>query len=356
MSLVTVDRATRMFRDVAALRDVSLSIERGEWVAVMGPSGSGKTTLLNLLGGLDVPTSGRIVFDGCDLSTLGRAGLAKFRRESVGFVFQQFHLVPYLTALENVMLAQYLHSMEDEAEARAALDSVGLGDRLGHRPGQLSGGEQQRVCIARALINHPKLILADEPTGNLDRENADRVLEILSRLHRQGQTLVVVTHDPEVGRRADRRIFLNRGELAGAPAWKDEEERVEHELQRIWDLRERQTGDQDCIEGDSNPRILSSLEAQGLLVRQNGGFLLTSQGEARARDVVRRHRLAERLFQDTFKWTRNEQIESNACVWEHILSPEVTDSICRLLGHPAACPHGRPIPRGSCCDAESSKA
>jgi len=142
--------------------------------------------------------------------------LARFRRETVGLVFQQFHLVPYLTALENVMLAQYFHSMADEAEARAALEAVGLGERLHHLPAQLSGGEQQRVCIARALINQPRLILADEPTGNLDAANEEIVLDIFRQLHAQGHTLVVVTHDARVGRLADRLITLEHGRVVRA--------------------------------------------------------------------------------------------------------------------------------------------
>ena len=155
----------------------------------MGPSGSGKTTLINILGGLDTLTSGRVVVDGVDLSTLNENALVRYRAEKIGFVFQQFHLVPYLNALENVMLAQYFHSMTDERQAAEALKRVGLADRLTHLPAQLSGGEQQRVAIARALINQPKLILADEPTGNLDEANEAIVLEIFRDLHKAGHTL-----------------------------------------------------------------------------------------------------------------------------------------------------------------------
>src|SRR5262245_49875760 len=145
----------------------------------MGPSGSGKSTLLNILGGLDAPDDGRVVVDGVDITRLSRADLTRYRRESVGLVFQQYHLIPYLTALENVMLAQYLHSMADEAEAVRALEQDGLGQRLRHLPSQLSGGEKQRVCIARALINRQKLILADEPTGSLDGDNERGGQEVL---------------------------------------------------------------------------------------------------------------------------------------------------------------------------------
>ncbi len=150
----------------------------------MGPSGSGKTTLINILGGLDTPTSGAAIVDGTNIARLDESGLTRFRAEKVGFVFQQFHLVPYLTALENVMLAQYFHSTTDEAEAREALARVGLAERADHLPAQLSGGEQQRVAVARALINHPKLILADEPTGNLDAANEETVIRLFQRTPR----------------------------------------------------------------------------------------------------------------------------------------------------------------------------
>ena len=196
---------------VAALNGVSFQVSRGEWVAIMGPSGSGKTTLLNLLGCLDRPSSGTLVVDGTDVAGLSRTELTRFRRETVGFVFQQFYLVPYLTALENVMLAQYFHSIADQEEARKALERVGLGDRLQHLPSQLSGGEQQRVCIARALINEPKIVLADEPTGNLDKANEDVVMSLFQERHREGYTIVMVTHDPDIGAEADRVIRLDHG-------------------------------------------------------------------------------------------------------------------------------------------------
>ena len=198
---------------VRALDRVSLAIAPGEWVAVMGPSGSGKTTLLNLMGCLDRPTAGSLTIAGTEVAGLGARELTRFRRETVGFVFQQFHLIPYLTALENVMLAQYFHSMADEDEARQALEAVGLGERSRHRPSQLSGGEQQRVCIARALINQPQLILADEPTGNLDQENEEVILGLLQGLHQGGHTIIMVTHDPLVASRADRTLWLEHGHV-----------------------------------------------------------------------------------------------------------------------------------------------
>jgi len=211
--MVQAIRLSRSYGDVRALDDVSITVERGEWLSVMGPSGSGKTTLLNILGGLDRPTSGRLAVDGSEITGVSSADLARFRRETVGLVFQQFHLVQYLTALENVMLAQYFHSMADEVEAENALQAVGMGERLHHLPAQLSGGEQQRVCIARALINQPKIILADEPTGNLDKANEEIVLDILRRLHAQGHTLIVVTHDIRVGDLADRLVTLDHGRV-----------------------------------------------------------------------------------------------------------------------------------------------
>src|SRR6476646_5491268 len=198
---------------IRALDDVSLEVAPGEWLAVMGPSGSGKSTLVNLIGCLDRPSSGEIWLDNEDVARISVQDLNRARAEKVGFIFQQFHLIPYLTALENVMLAQYFHSMTDEQEALAALAHVGLKDRAGHLPAHRSGGEQQRVCIARALINDPKIVLADGPTGNLDPENEDKVLELLRSLHAEGHTLVTVTHAPKVGNLADRRVELRHGRL-----------------------------------------------------------------------------------------------------------------------------------------------
>ena len=212
--VVQTELVSKTFGSLRALDRVSFEVSAGEWIAIMGPSGSGKTTLINILGGLDRPTSGRAIVDGIDVGTLGERELTRYRADKIGFVFQQFHLVPYLSAVENVMLAQYFHSVADEAEAVRALQRVGLGDRLVHLPSQLSGGEQQRVAIARALINHPKLILADEPTGNLDQANEDLVLDLLQDLHSGGHTILLVTHSPVIGRMADRRIELAHGRLA----------------------------------------------------------------------------------------------------------------------------------------------
>ena len=194
-------KTERKWRALSARSTISpLEVEPGQWIAVMGPSGSGKSTLVNLIGCLDRPSSGEIWLDGENVAGLSTADLNRVRAEKIGFIFQQFHLIPYLTAVENVMLAQYFHSMTDEQEALDALARVGLEDRADHLPSQLSGGEQQRVCIARALINDPKIVLADEPTGNLDAVNEEIVLRLLRELHRQGRTIVMVTHDPVVAR------------------------------------------------------------------------------------------------------------------------------------------------------------
>ena len=217
-TLVQVDNLRKEFGNVRALDGVSFRVDAGEWIAIMGPSGSGKTTLINILGGLDTPTAGQAIVAGTDVARLDEAGLTRFRAEKIGFIFQQFHLVPYLTAVENVMLAQYFHSTTDEKEAQKALERVGLGDRIEHLPTQLSGGEQQRVAVARALINHPKLILADEPTGNLDEANEEIVLSLLRELHTEGHTILMVTHAATIGRLADRRIEFAHGHLVQATA------------------------------------------------------------------------------------------------------------------------------------------
>jgi putative ABC transport system ATP-binding protein len=199
-----------------ALRGVSMEVEKGQWVNIMGPSGSGKSTLLNIIGGLDIATSGDVFIDSTNIETFTEDQLAVFRREKIGFMFQQSHLIPYLSAVENIMLAQYFHSMADEKEAGEALNRVGLGHRLSHRPSQLSGGEQQRICIARALINSPELLLADEPTGNLDRENTKMILELIKELHLEDHfTIVLVTHDPYVSKYGDRKLMMEDGHVVG---------------------------------------------------------------------------------------------------------------------------------------------
>src|SRR6202011_2715766 len=223
---------------IRALDDVSLEVAPGEWLAVMGPSGSGKSTMVNLIGCLDQPSSGEIWLDGANVAAMNRSELNRVRAEKIGFIFQQFHLIPYLTALENVLLAQYFHSMTDEQEALEALDRVGLKDRAHHVPAHLSGGEQQRVCIARALINDPNIILADEPTGNLDAQNEEIVLQLLREFHQQGRTIVMVTHDPVVARLADRRIELHHGKIAHEVFSMADEEQLDEVLEELWVLAE----------------------------------------------------------------------------------------------------------------------
>ena len=198
---------------VRALDGINFSVEKGEWVAIMGPSGSGKTTLMNIIGCMDKATGGEVILDGIDLSDVDADKLTEIRREKIGMVFQQFHLVPYLTAVENIMVAQYYHGLPDLNDAMTELKRVGLEDRANHLPSQLSGGEQQRVCIARALINYPVLILADEPTGNLDEANQNLVMKIFHELHAEGHTIITVTHSPDVGREAQRCIVLEHGRI-----------------------------------------------------------------------------------------------------------------------------------------------
>jgi len=191
-----------------ALKGVTFSVDKGEWVSIMGPSGSGKTTLLNIIGCLDEATSGTVNIGSTAITSLGQSRLTQFRCQNIGLVFQQYHLIPHLTALENVMLAQYFAGSVDETDARKVLGEVGMGDRLDHLPAHLSGGEQQRVCIARALVNAPRLLLADEPTGNLDSENGRKVLGLLKELHDDGRTILMVTHSPEVASTGDRILRL----------------------------------------------------------------------------------------------------------------------------------------------------
>jgi putative ABC transport system ATP-binding protein len=217
---------TKVYRldgvEVRALDGVDLVVGRGDSVAIMGPSGSGKSTLLGLLGGLDRPTSGRLRFDGRDVTALSEDELAAVRNRVVGFVFQNFQLLPRTPAVANVGLPLVYRGLgrgERRRLATEALTSVGLGHRLQHRPSQLSGGEQQRVAIARALVTEPAMLLADEPTGNLDSRSGEEVLELLARLHAErGVAVVVVTHDPGVAARFRRRVTLRDGHLAGDPA------------------------------------------------------------------------------------------------------------------------------------------
>jgi putative ABC transport system ATP-binding protein len=214
MDLLELRDISKTYGSLKALQNINLRVKQGEWLAIMGPSGSGKTTMMNIIGCMDRPSAGEVILDGVNISRESGRNLTIIRRDKIGLIFQQFHLVNYLTALENVMAAQYYHSMPDEKEALEALERVGLASRARHLPSQLSGGEQQRVCIARALINYPMLILADEPTGNLDEANEQIVIDIFKQLHAEGSTIIVVTHDPEVAEDAERTVVLEHGRIA----------------------------------------------------------------------------------------------------------------------------------------------
>lgn len=212
---------------VHALRGVSMTIGKGEMVSIVGPSGSGKSTLLGIIGGLDTPTDGKVFIDGIDISRMNEDKLTEIRNEKIGFIFQFFNLIPTLTALENVALPiQFARRTEFNPNRRAKelLQMLGLGDRLGHRPNQLSGGQQQRVAIARALSNNPPLLLADEPTGNLDTESSEIVLAALDEIRdTTGTTIVIVTHDPQLAARADRTLTLVDGQFIETPLYEEGE-------------------------------------------------------------------------------------------------------------------------------------
>ena len=210
---------------VDVLSGLSLAVDKGDFVALMGPSGSGKTTLLNLIGGIDQPTSGAVVVDGTDISKLSGKALAKWRSTHIGYIFQLYNLIPVLSAYQNVelplLLVKGMSAKERRERARAALELVGLGDRLTHYPRQLSGGQEQRVAIARAIVSDPAVLLADEPTGDLDRKSGEEILTLLERLNREFQkTIVMVTHDPHAAERARRMVHLDKGVLSaeGVPA------------------------------------------------------------------------------------------------------------------------------------------
>ena len=213
MEILKFEGICKYFGEVKALDNISFDVLSGEWVSIMGPSGSGKSTLVNILSLMDTPTAGRYILGGADASALNDEQILEFRRKKIGLVFQQFHLIPYLTAVENVMLNQYYHSCVDEDSAKAALEKVGLAHRITHRPSELSGGEQQRLCIARALINDPDIIIADEPTGNLDEANERVVLQLFQTLRGEGKTLLLVTHNEELGKFADKVVRLRHGKL-----------------------------------------------------------------------------------------------------------------------------------------------
>ncbi len=228
MSLVRLENVTKVYRrddfEVPVLTGLDLEIPKGGHLAIMGPSGSGKTTILNLAGGIDVPTSGKVVVDGQDLGALDRKGLAAYRARYVGFIFQLYNLIPVLTAFQNVELPLLLHRMSKAERAervRTALSVVGLAERADHFPRQLSGGQEQRVAIARAIVADPVLLLADEPTGDLDAKSAQEILDLLDRLNAEfGKTILLVTHDPHAAARAHETVHLDKGVLTRETAAK----------------------------------------------------------------------------------------------------------------------------------------
>ncbi len=202
--------------ELKVLKGISLSIKEGEYASIVGPSGSGKSTLMHIMGCLDRPTKGKVLIDGIDVSKLNDEQLAKIRREKIGFIFQQFYLIPVLNAIENVKVPMNLNNykhIDKEARAIELLKKVGLEHRIYNFPNQLSGGEMQRVAIARALANDPKIILADEPTGNLDTKRGEEIINLLEKLNKQGRTIIIVTHDLNIAKRAKRKIMIKDGEL-----------------------------------------------------------------------------------------------------------------------------------------------
>jgi putative ABC transport system ATP-binding protein len=216
-----------------ALNGMSLTVEKGEFTAIMGPSGSGKSTMLNLVAGLDRPTSGTVTVGGTDLSKLGEAGLARFRRDQIGFVFQFFYLLPNLTALENVLIPAQLSGSVVPGRAQQLMDQLGISEIADRYPARLSGGQQQRVAIARALINKPALLLADEPTGALDTQTGDQVMELLGDLHRDGQTILLVTHDAKLATRHAARVLTVQDGKIVDDARLDSPERTPSEVIRV---------------------------------------------------------------------------------------------------------------------------
>ena len=218
--MIRTENLTKVYRmgdtEVYALHDVNLDIQEGEFIAIIGPSGSGKSTLLNMIGCLDKPTSGAVFIDGIDTGKLSENGLAEIRREKIGFIFQQFNLIHTLNALENVALPMFFAGVKRETRLKRAeelLANVGLGDRIYHKPSEMSGGQQQRVAIARALSNDPEVVIGDEPTGNVDTETGNTIIDILEGLNKEGRTVIVVTHDAEIAARVGRTKRMRDGKV-----------------------------------------------------------------------------------------------------------------------------------------------
>ena len=335
-----------------ALDGVSFGVEEGEWIAIMGPSGSGKTTLINILGGLDTPTSGQALVDGTDVARLDEVGLTRFRAEKIGFIFQQFHLVPYLTALENVMLAQYFHSTTDETEAASGARTRRPG--RSHRSSSLAAFRRRAAARRRG-------------------PRADQSSEVDSRgrAHRQPRRSKPGNRDSPSPRTPCRRPHHPDGHaqpsIGASPiaasisrmAASHPSPRFPEKRKSRWTTSSSKSGfaakkasrpsSNASASAPARPSAhLARLKDLGLLEVRNSEVALTSRGETRARDIIRRRRLAERLFTDTFSIAESEA-ESHACKFEHIISPELDQRICTFLGHPKTCPHGNPIPAGRCC-------
>jgi len=223
-SLIEVQNVSKSYYrekiEIPVLNNITINVEQGEFLALMGPSGSGKTTLLNLIAGIDKPSNGNIIVNGTDISSLGESALAKWRANNVGFIFQFYNLIPVLSAFENVelpLLLTKLSKAQRKKQVETALNLVGLGDRMHHSPKQLSGGQEQRVAIARAIVTDPVLLVADEPTGDLDRHSAEEILTLMERLNKEFQkTIIMVTHDPHAAERAKLLKHLEKGDLVGA--------------------------------------------------------------------------------------------------------------------------------------------
>ena len=238
--IIRIENVSRVFHvgdsEVHALKDLDIEVYEGEFVSIMGPSGSGKSTAVNLVGCLDLPTKGEIFLDGKNIAHLEESDLAQIRGKKIGFIFQKFNLVSTLTALENIalpMLFQGVPTEQRQKKARELLKLVGLEDRIHHKPTELSGGQQQRVAIARSLANDPQVILADEPTGNLDSKTGIKILEFLDKLHKQGKTIIMVTHDHDLAKYADRVLYLKDGAIVGNKKMKDNIKNKENVKRRL---------------------------------------------------------------------------------------------------------------------------
>ena len=279
---------------------------------------------------------------GVDLAGLYARELARYRQQTVGLVFQQFHLIPYLTSLENVMLAQYVHSMTDRGEAEEALRRVGLGERLEHLPSQLSGGEQQRVCIARALINQPPLILADEPTGNLDAVNEAIVMSLLADLHQRGHTLILVTHDASIAARADREIRLEHGRLARLEQPGDVE--LQGVLAELWHLHR----------GGPGRRLVARRGVAELIGRRPARLRRREDRLHRARPCPGPGGRPAGAARRGAARAHPRPRPTGECGREAPVAAGFEDQVCAFLDHPARCPHGRPIPPGPDCPPRSA--